>query len=543
MSIAMSVIIAFLCGIVGFLLGKRSQKKFAAAKPAVSVPLVDMTSGRTAQEERQFFAHVTHELRTPVTGMVGMADLLLESQLTPEQQTYAESVRASGESLLLLIDDVLDFAAVESGKAPSKPAPFEVEMLLARVVELLAPSAHAKNLEIAAHISNQVPAFLFGDAGRIRQLLLNLAGNAVKYTVSGGVGLRVDVAASGIVFAVQDTGPGIPKEALERLFEDFERGSNTDVPGNGLGLAIVRRLVAALGGELSVESTPNTGSTFAVTLPLPAALGAVKPIPALNGKRILIVTNSVFEGPWISEKLAECGAQPFLISNADVAMKKLAEQSWSSVIIDRTIGDKTLELAHTANRYSIRALVLVTPRERAELNHLRAAGFDGYLVKPVRRRSLVSIASGAIHTVALSPALPSQTKAAEKQQKRVLLAEDDPVNALLAQVHLKKLGYMVERVEDGLKAVEAVKESHTLLKPFSLIVMDLRLPQMSGFDAARQIRGYEKEKNLAPVVIVAVSANTSEADKAEVLEAGMNAFLPKPLDPVALMELPTLATP
>jgi CheY-like chemotaxis protein/nitrogen-specific signal transduction histidine kinase len=482
---------------------------------------------RSEMQERHFFAHVTHELRTPVTGMVGMAGLLLDSPLTPEQRTYAEAVRASGEALLLLIDDVLDFAAMESGKAVALPAPFEVETLVARVVELLAPSAHAKGLEIAAHIDSAVPPYLTGDAGRIRQLLLNLAGNSVKYTSHGGVGLRVSPSAEGVVFTVQDTGPGIPKQALGRLFQDFERGPAGDAPGNGLGLAIVKRLVGFMGGRLSVESEPGAGSTFAVMLPLAAAEGDSRAVPQLEGQRILIVTSSVFEGPWITEKLGDCGADVQLAGTVEAARHKLQSGGWSVLIIDRAMGADALDLVNGSD--AIRALVLVTPRERAELNRLRAAGFDGYLVKPIRPRSLLDIAAGDIGA---SPVPQHENNTPEPAIRlRALLAEDDPVNALLAQVHLKKLGYAVERVDNGQTAFEAVVAAYKHGTPFDLILMDLRLPGLLGVEATRRIRAFEASGHLPPVRIFAVTANSAETDRREALGSGMTGFLPKPLSP------------
>jgi CheY-like chemotaxis protein len=519
-------------GMFGFSAGWALHRKIRTHAPAPFFP------PRPERQEQHFFGHVTHELRTPVTGMVGMAGLLLDSPLTPEQRTYAEAVRASGEALLLLIDDVLDFAAVESGKAVSAPAPFEVETLVARVVELLAPSAHAKGLEIAAHIDSSVSQHMIGDAGRMRQLLLNLAGNAVKYTLDGGVGLRVSPSAEGVVFAVQDTGPGISKSALGRLFEDFERGTDADVPGNGLGLAIVRRLVASMGGKLSVESELGKGSTFAVTLPLTPAEGDTRPMPHLQDQRILIVTASVFEGPWITEKLSDCGAHVQLMGDAQSAARRLQEAEWSVLIVDRALGEEALDLVCAARSHAMRALVLVTPRERAELDRLRAAGFDGYLVKPVRPRSLLGIASGDIH--ASQPSVPSANPdniTPDAPLRRALLAEDDPVNALLAQVHLKKLGFAVERVDNGQTAVDAVLEAYQQQNPFDLVLMDLRLPGLLGVEATRRIRSYERDHQLEPVRIFAVTANSSAADSQEAFASGMTGFLPKPLEPQSLAEI------
>lgn len=481
-----------------------------------------------AEAQARRLATATHELRTPVAGMVGMAGLLLETPLTPEQTTYAEAIKASGEALIALVDDMLDLAALDAGKGAAAPGIFPPEMLVEQVVELLAPRAHEKGLDIAGHVAAGVPPRLIGDVGRIRQILFNLAGNAVKYTESGGVGLRVRAVTGGIAFAVHDTGPGVPDRALPRLFRPFERGPAGAAVGTGLGLSIAGRLAAALGGRIEVDSAIGRGSTFVAILPLAAAPETGEPplrLPA--GHAVQIVSRAPFAA-WMAERLRAAGAAAGEPADLAEARALLARRRPDHLVIDRGLGPEAAALAAAARAVGVRTVALVTPGEQRDLASLHREGFDHYLVKPVRARSLIALLSGAI-----APAGPAAPEAAPRH--RALLAEDDPVNALLARAQLARLGHEVEHVTDGALAVAAHARALDEGCPFGLVLLDLRLPELDGCAAAARMRAAEAARNAPAVAILAITANAGAREQHEALAAGMDGFLRKPLDRDALV--------
>ncbi|HVV93539.1 MAG TPA: ATP-binding protein, partial [Hyphomicrobiales bacterium] len=295
----------------GYAAGRRRTTDGA---PAVEAPPA-AAEGAAAHALR--IAEVTHELRTPVAGMIGMAGLLRETGLNPEQTAYAEAVEAAGRSLLGVIDELLDAAADRAGADAARP--FSPQRLAEGIAELLAPRALAKGIEIAAFVDPAVPERLVGDARRLRQILLNLAGNAVKFTATGGVGIRVDCRDHGIAFTVHDTGPGLPPALAAGRFRRFRRGAGAEA-GSGLGLAIADRLAATLGSRLAVESAPGRGTAIGLTLPLPAAAAAALPAEApLAGLSVLVAARSPFAAPWLVERLAAAGAAAALVGDAAAA--------------------------------------------------------------------------------------------------------------------------------------------------------------------------------------------------------------------------------
>ena len=511
-------------------------------QPAVIAPLsvLDDDVSVSADARMRDLATITHELRTPVTGMIGMAGLLLETSLTPEQATYAEAIRASGEALNALVDDILDLAAVDAGKIALEPGPFSPEVLAEQVVELLAPRAQEKGLEIASYVDPSVPQRLLGDVGRLRQILFNLAGNAVKYTRSGGVGLRVDVHAEGIVFAVHDTGPGLAPDALERLFRPFERGDRS-AEGTGLGLSIAHRLARHLGGRVEVDSELGRGSSFAAVVPLhsiEAFVPEAEP-PIADGLHVLVVVRSPFTGPWMAERLKVAGASPIVVRDMATARAHLSGAPGyvvpQLVIIDRGLQDDSLALSALAVSGGIRTIALVTPNERRDLAALRREGFGSYLVKPVRMRSLLNLVAGpaSLESVKPDPEAGAESKQVDNApagRGRVLVAEDDAVNALLAQAQLSRMGFMVDHVADGAAAVSAFARALDSGRPYRLVLLDFRLPALDGCSAARHMRSVESSRRVSPATILAITANAGAAEKAEAIAAGMDGFLGKPLD-------------
>lgn len=498
----------------------------------------------------RFLATVSHEFRTPLNGILGMADLVLDTSLDPEQTTYIRAVKTSGEALLSLIDEILDFSKIEAGRIDLAAEPFDLTALVEGVVELLAPKAQGKGIEIAAHVARDAPRMVVGDGDRLRQILVNLAGNAVKFTETGGVGVTVEGDGEGIVLSVRDTGPGIAMERAPALFEEFEQGDDSASRrhgGTGLGLAITHRIVERMGGRIEVESTLGSGSNFRVRLNLPSLGGPDRtPTGSLMGRTVLILARSPFEGPFLQRRLEEEGAAVTMVETARDAMAAISAMGHNVLIADCALGEELVRgVAQEARRAGIpRSIVLLSPFDRRDFGSPGAAGFDGYLVKPVRARSLFQrLAETA------SPYQPTKTRHAPVQGRRnrapaprVLLAEDNEINALLARKGLEKLGAAVDWAKDGEEALAMAEASLTGSRPpYDLILMDIRMPGLDGLEATRRIRQIESALGrIEPYRIVALTANAFKEDEAAATKAGLDGLLAKPLD---LARLAALLTP
>ncbi|MFH6784643.1 MULTISPECIES: PAS domain-containing hybrid sensor histidine kinase/response regulator [Methylobacterium] len=488
----------------------------------------------------RFLASVSHEFRTPLNGIMGMADLMLDTSLSPEQRTYAEAVKTSGEALLSLIDGILDFSKIEAGRLDLAAEPFDPATLVESVVELLAPRAQDKGLEIAADIE-ALPAALIGDSDRVRQILINLAGNAVKFTEAGGVGVTASWDAEELILAVHDTGPGIPEERLPVLFQEFEQGDGSASrrhEGTGLGLAITQRLVDRMGGRLAVTSLPGEGSCFTVRLPLRSTVIPPRPpMPRLTGQRVLVVAAAAFEAPYIARRLGRAGAEAVVVETEAEAVAALSGGStFGSVIADRALGDAVVRRIATAARQAgvSRSIVLLSPFDRRDFGSPAAAGFDRYLIKPVRLTSLLARLAEPAPPPARSPSAAATAPRPSSCRPRVLLAEDNPINALLATKALERLGAVVLWARDGAEAVTRLQEAASSTTPFDLALVDIRMPILDGLEAARCLRTYEAQHRLARTRLVAVTANVQAEDQAAALAAGFDGFLSKPLDLKAL---------
>ena len=491
-----------------------------------------------SEAKSRFLATMSHELRTPLNGILGMADLLRQAALSPENVSYVEAIHSSGAALIALIDQILDLSRMEAGRLDLAVEPVDLPRLVEGVVELLAPRAQSKGLEIAASIDAAIPRLVRADAMRLRQVLLNLAGNAVKFTERGGVCVAVERRADdGLRFAVVDTGPGVSAERREAIFEDFEQGDGASArrfAGAGLGLAISRQLVALMGGALRLEDNPGGGSVFGFTILLPPCEDAAPgpdPRPlGLAGRRALIVADSPFEAPAIAMRLAEAGATVARAEGLESGLAALAKgHPPDLVIVDCALGpEATNRLAEAARAAgALKSLVLFSPFERRAFGQAALKGFDGWLVKPVRARSLHERLQAEFPARQTSEPVEARAMRA----RRALVAEDNDINALIAEKALRRLGFDVVRARDGEEALRLAAPSGADSPPaFDLILMDLRMPGIDGLEATRRLRRLEAAAGRHPTPIVALTANGVAEERRACGPGGFDAFLVKPFD-------------
>lgn len=492
----------------------------------------------SAHAKSRFLATVSHEVRTPLNGVLGMAELLAATPLEAEQLAYVEAIQTSGRALTALIDEVLDLSRIEAGRLDLAADPFDVVALVEAVVELLGPRAQEKGLEIAALVAPEVPPTLVGDAPRLRQVLINLAGNAVKFTERGGVGVKVERTASGgIVFTVLDSGPGVPPDRRSAIFDEFERaasGSARSESGTGLGLSIARRLVRLMGGEITLSDRPGGGSVFTFEAHLPATAGTARrpALPELAGTSALVVARSPFQAPFLAQTLGAAGARVSIVASADQAIASLQAAPADLLLIDCALGQAEVDrLADApAARAVPRKLLMFSPFERRAFGEKMVRAFGGWLVKPVRARSLASqLVAGPAPVVTPPPA--AVAAAVPWPALRVLLAEDNEINTMVMCKMLDRIGAEVTHAPDGAVALQAALAAmRGETRAFDMILMDIAMPGLGGREAARLIRRAEASTGTAPTRIVALTAYAFDEDRQACFEAGIDDFLTKPID-------------